>query len=128
MNEAVLMRQDDMAQLQQVHLSYDVYDELKKRLSKLDCITDSDWLEAREWVSAQIKQALAENILSEPDLPLTPEPIIDCSGSAEFLSLMAIRTDLKVKSSIALLDTVLDKLDQNTIRQLTQHNFFSVAS
>ena len=111
MNEAVLMRQDDMAQLQEVHLSYDVYDELKKRLSKFDCITDSDWLEAREWVSAQIKQVLAENILSEPDLPLTPEPIIDCSGSAEFLSLMAIRTDLKVKSSIALLDAVLDKLD-----------------
>ncbi|WP_281648379.1 TauD/TfdA family dioxygenase [Parendozoicomonas sp. Alg238-R29] len=219
MSKAVLQHQEDVAQVKEVHLSYDVYDVLKKRLSSLDCKSDVDWLEARDWISAQIKHVLPESIINElenfsrntqrsaliirgcpvdsalpptpyhgylepdclplataihigiyhlaglepvayqnendgklfrhvvpanyalnqksshgsrktfgmhvdnPDLPLTPEPIIDRSGSPEFLSLMAIRTDLRVKSSIALLDSVLDKLDQNTIRQLSQHNF-----
>ena len=219
MSQVASKNQGDTNPVKEFHFSYETYDLLKNRLSNLDCRSDQDWLNAREWIAAQIKQAIPKEISTElesfaenpnrsaliirvcpidtslpptpyrghldtgylslasaihigiyqiagiepiayqnenngnlfrhvvparyardhksshgshrtfgmhvdnPDLPLTPENITDRSGSPEFLSLMAIRTDLKVKSSIALLDTILDKLDQNTIKSLKEDNF-----
>lgn len=56
--------------------------------------------------------------VDNPDLPLTPEPLKGCSACPEFLSLMAIRSDLKVRSSVALLDSVLAGLNTGVIEHL----------
>ncbi|WCN11356.1 hypothetical protein GV055_04820 [Marinomonas mediterranea] len=56
--------------------------------------------------------------VDNPDLPLSPEPIVDKSACPELLSLMAIRSDLKVKSSIVILDNVLANLNRAVIQTL----------
>lgn len=61
--------------------------------------------------------------VDNPDLPLVTEEITDKSGCPEFLSLMAIRADLKVKSSLILLDDALSQLSTGTIEQLTQSEY-----
>lgn len=61
--------------------------------------------------------------VDNPDLPLTPEPLGDSSACPEFLSLLAVRSDLKVRSSIALLDKVLGDLNANVISHLCESEF-----
>jgi len=61
--------------------------------------------------------------VDNPDLPLIPESVSAISGCPEYLSLLAVRCDLKVRSSIALLDSVLKKLNRATIEQLCQPQF-----
>lgn len=61
--------------------------------------------------------------VDNPDLPLSPEAITDKSTCPELLSLMAIRSDLKVKSSIVILDHVLANLSRGVIQTLCTDDF-----
>ena len=61
--------------------------------------------------------------VDNPDLALTPECVGDISACPEFLSLMAIRSDVRVRSSIVQLDDVLENLSVGTIEQLSEPNF-----
>ncbi|MGB7997907.1 TauD/TfdA family dioxygenase [Photobacterium halotolerans] len=61
--------------------------------------------------------------VDNPDLPLSCEKISDKSGCPEFLSLMAIRTDLRVRSNFILLDDVLSQLSSGVVKQLTKPHF-----
>lgn len=61
--------------------------------------------------------------VDNPDLPLTNEKITDKSGCPEFLSLMSLRSDLKVKSNFILVDDVLNQLSSGVIEQLSKPHF-----
>ncbi|MFG6177964.1 TauD/TfdA family dioxygenase [Halomonas sp. THAF12] len=61
--------------------------------------------------------------VDNPDLPLTPEVLGRCSACPEFLSLLALRSDLQAHSSIALLDSVLADLNSCVIEHLSASEF-----
>ncbi|WP_105901874.1 TauD/TfdA family dioxygenase [Vibrio gangliei] len=61
--------------------------------------------------------------VDNPDLPLACERITDRSGCPEFLSLMALRSDLKVKSNFILLDDLIGYLSHGVVNELCQPNF-----
>lgn len=61
--------------------------------------------------------------VDNPDLPLITEPVVDKSGCPEFLSLMAIRSDLKVKSSLVFVDDIIQRLNLETINELSKKQF-----
>ncbi|QFT39845.1 hypothetical protein GGC04_25470 (plasmid) [Vibrio sp. THAF191d] len=46
-------------------------------------------------------------MMDHPDLPLVCEDMIEHSGCPEFLSLMALRSDLRVNSNFILVDELL---------------------
>ncbi|MCC4820704.1 hypothetical protein LMH81_29740, partial [Vibrio lentus] len=45
------------------------------------------------------------------------------SGCPEFLSLMALRSDLKVRSNFILLDNLIAQLSRGVVNELCQPNF-----
>ncbi|TDR06370.1 TauD/TfdA family dioxygenase [Marinomonas communis] len=61
--------------------------------------------------------------VDKPDLPIIPESLNGKSACPELLSLMAIRSDLKVNSSVVLLDDVLSRLNQGVIQILMSDQF-----
>lgn len=61
--------------------------------------------------------------VDNPDLPLLSEEIEQKSGCPEYLSLMALRADLKVRSNFVLLDDILSNLSQGVIKALSQPHF-----
>ncbi|WP_246225660.1 TauD/TfdA family dioxygenase [Vibrio agarilyticus] len=61
--------------------------------------------------------------VDNPDLPLKPEPIQNESRCPEFLSLMALRSDLKVRSNFILLDDIINNLSQGVIEELKKANY-----
>lgn len=61
--------------------------------------------------------------VDNPDLPLAPEILVDRSGCPEFLSLMAVRSDLQVRSSVVMLDSVLESLNRGVIEHLCMDEF-----
>lgn len=61
--------------------------------------------------------------VDNPDLPLACEPLTERSGCPEFLSLMALRSDLKVRSNFILLDNLIAQLSRGVVNELCQPNF-----
>lgn len=61
--------------------------------------------------------------VDNPDLPLSTETVTDKSTCPELLSLMAIRSDLKVKSSIVILDQILANLSRGVKQTLCTDEF-----
>ncbi len=61
--------------------------------------------------------------VDNPDLPLACEPVTERSGCPEFLSLMALRSDLKVRSNFILLDDLIAQLNRGVVNELCQPNF-----
>lgn len=61
--------------------------------------------------------------VDNPDLPLLSENISQKSGCPEYLSLMALRTDLRVRSNFMLLDDILSNLSQGVIEALSLPQF-----
>jgi hypothetical protein len=61
--------------------------------------------------------------VDNPDLPLGCEPVTERSGCPEFLSLMALRSDLKVRSNFILLDNLIAQLSRGVVNELCQPNF-----
>lgn len=61
--------------------------------------------------------------VDNPDLPLVCEPITEQSGCPEFLSLMALRTDLRVNSNFILLDELTSCLSSGVIGELSKPNY-----
>ncbi|USH03826.1 TauD/TfdA family dioxygenase [Grimontia kaedaensis] len=61
--------------------------------------------------------------VDNPDLPLACERLTDKSGCPEFLSLMAMRSDLSVRSNFVLVDDLLTGLSAGVIDELLKPNF-----
>ncbi|MZI93063.1 hypothetical protein F9817_07610 [Vibrio sp. CAIM 722] len=61
--------------------------------------------------------------VDNPDLPLACEPVTERSGCPEFLSLMALRSDLKVRSNFILLDDLIAQLSHGVVNELCQPNY-----
>lgn len=61
--------------------------------------------------------------VDNPDLPLVCEPVTERSGCPEFLSLMALRSDLTVRSNFILLDNLIAQLSRGVVNELCQPNF-----
>jgi hypothetical protein len=61
--------------------------------------------------------------VDNPDLPLTSEVVTEKSGCPEFLSLMALRSDLSVRSNFLLIDELLARLSKGVIAELTKPQF-----
>ncbi|NOI98770.1 hypothetical protein F0240_02875 [Vibrio kanaloae] len=61
--------------------------------------------------------------VDNPDLPLACEIVRERSGCPEFLSLMALRSDLKVRSNFILLDDLIGQLSHGVVNELCQPHF-----
>lgn len=61
--------------------------------------------------------------MDNPDLPLSCEALSEYSGCPEFLSLMALRADLRVRSNFILVDELLSRLSQGVIEILTKPHY-----
>ncbi|EHD0095428.1 hypothetical protein JZN58_000279 [Vibrio vulnificus] len=61
--------------------------------------------------------------VDNPDLPLACEVVTDRSGCPEFLSLLALRADLKVRSNFILLDDLIAQLSRGVVNELCLPNF-----
>ncbi|NOI58925.1 TauD/TfdA family dioxygenase [Vibrio coralliilyticus] len=61
--------------------------------------------------------------VDNPDLPLVCEDMIERSGCPEFLSLMALRSDLRVNSNFILVDELLANVSSGVISELSKPNF-----
>jgi L-asparagine oxygenase len=61
--------------------------------------------------------------VDNPDLPLSCEAITERSGCPEFLSLMAVRSDLRVRSNFVLVDDLLERLSRGVIDALTKPDY-----
>ncbi|WP_254620381.1 TauD/TfdA family dioxygenase [Vibrio metschnikovii] len=61
--------------------------------------------------------------VDNPDLPLACEKVSEKSGCPEFLSLMALRSDLKVRSNFILVDDLVKQLSGGVIKELCEPNF-----
>ena len=61
--------------------------------------------------------------VDNPDLPLACEPISTRSGCPEFLSLMALRSDLSVRSNFIAVDDLISQLSAGVVCELLKPNF-----
>lgn len=61
--------------------------------------------------------------VDNPDLPLACENITALSGCPELLSLLALRSDLGVRSNFILVDDLLSQLCNGVISELCESNF-----
>lgn len=61
--------------------------------------------------------------VDNPYLPLVCEDIIERSGCPEFLSLMALRSDLSVNSNFILFDELLSNVSSGVVSALSEPNF-----
>lgn len=61
--------------------------------------------------------------VDNPDLPLSCEPLNEKSGCPEFLSLMALRSDLSVSSNFILIDSLMAKLSRGVLEELAKPQF-----